>query len=177
MTNSNFFKLFLSLFWILISELYIAQTNVVKKELLTCSDSIVKRYNLNVDTIISFAKTFLGTPYHYGGSSPSGFDCSGFISYVFGNFGFRLSRSSSALAEFGEIIAFSDIQPGDLMFFKGRNANSSRVGHVAMVIEVAPNKLKFIHSASGGVKIDEYQGSKYYTQRYIKAKRIDYGGK
>lgn len=158
------------------STLFVAQTSNVKKELLTLSDSIVSKYNPKVDTIISFAKTFLGVPYHHGGSSPSGFDCSGFISYIFGNFGFRLSRSSSALAEFGEIIAFSDIQPGDLMFFKGSNANSSRVGHVAMVVEVAPNKLKFIHSANGGVKIDEYQSSKYYTQRYIKTKRLDYGG-
>ena len=54
--------------------------------------------------------------------------------------------------------------------------NSSVVGQVAMVIEVAPNILKFIHSANGGVRIENFVTSKYYIQRFIKAKRLDYGG-
>ncbi len=127
-----------------------------------------------IDSIITYSKTFIGTPYKYSGSDPSGFDCSGFVSYVFSNFGFRLSRSSSELSKVGESISLSNIQPGDLMFFKGRNINSSGVGHVALVIEVFPTTLKFIHSASGGVKIEDFKSSKYYTQRYINTKRIDY---
>jgi cell wall-associated NlpC family hydrolase len=139
-------------------------------------DTIQKKNSKQVDEIISFAKTFLGTPYRYAGSTPSGFDCSGFISYVFGNFGLNLVHSSYGMAEFGETVRIADIQPGDLMFFKGSNLNSTRVGHVAMVIEVTPNAIKFIHSStSRGVVIDNFKTSKYFIPRFIKAKRLDYG--
>jgi cell wall-associated NlpC family hydrolase len=78
------------------------------------------------------------------------------------------------LAELGETIRLSEIQPGDLMFFKGSNSKSSSIGHVAMVIEVLPDDVKFIHAANGGVRIDNLK-TKYYIQRYVKAKRLDYG--
>jgi cell wall-associated NlpC family hydrolase len=140
------------------------------------ADTLVKKNSQQVDDLISYAKKFLGTPYQYAGMTPSGFDCSGFINYVFGNFGFELTRSSYGLAEFGETVKLSEIQPGDLMFFKGSNVNSSRVGHVAMVIEVTPDAIKFIHSSSSrGVVIDNFKSSKYYIPRFIKAKRLDYG--
>lgn len=133
--------------------------------------------NEYVDEIINFAKRFLGTPYRYGGATPSGFDCSGFISYVMGNFGIQLSRSSPGIAEFGKTVKLSELQPGDLMFFKGRNISSSGVGHVAMVVEVVNGQIKFIHSStSRGVIIDTFNASKYYVPRYIKSKRLDYGG-
>lgn len=133
-----------------------------------------KKSNPKADAMISFAKSFLGVPYRYGGTTPSGFDCSGFINYIFGNFGFSLVRTSYGLAELGETISLSNLQPGDLMFFKGSNARSSTVGHVAMVIEVLPGDVKFIHAANGGVRIDNLK-TKYYVQRYIKSKRLDYG--
>ena len=129
-----------------------------------------------VDDIISYAKNFLGTPYHFGGTSPAGFDCSGFIYYVMGNFGLSLTRSSYGLAEFGENVMLHDVRPGDLMFFKGRNSNASGVGHVALVIEHSEEGIKFIHaSTSRGVTIDNFNTSKYYIPRFIKAKRLDYG--
>ena len=129
-----------------------------------------------VDEILSFAKRFLGTPYHFAGSTPSGFDCSGFIYYVMGNFGLELTRSSYGLAEFGETVKLAEIRPGDLMFFKGRNVNSTKVGHVALVVEVTPEAIRFIHaSSSRGVVIDNFKASKYYIPRFIKAKRLDYG--
>jgi cell wall-associated NlpC family hydrolase len=130
-----------------------------------------------VDAIINYAKRFLGVPYRYGGTTPSGFDCSGFINYIFGSFGFDLVRSSYGLAELGTTVLLSEIRPGDLMFFKGSNVNSSTVGHVGMVIEVKEDALNFIHSANGGVQITNFKTSKYYIARYVKTKRLDYGGK
>jgi cell wall-associated NlpC family hydrolase len=128
-----------------------------------------------VDAIINYAKSFLGVPYRYGGTTPSGFDCSGFINYIFGNFGFDLVRTSYGLAELGTTVKLSDVPPGDLMFFKGSNVHSTAVGHVALVVEVTPDAIKFIHSANTGVRIDNFKTSQYYIQRYIKTKRLDYG--
>lgn len=130
-----------------------------------------------VDNIISFAKTFLGTPYLSSGASPTGFDCSGFVSYVLGNFGFDIIHSSYGMAEYGKTVKLSEVRPGDLMFFKGSNAGSNRIGHVAMVVEVDPIEgIKFIHaSTSKGIAIDRFNGSKYYVPRYITTKRLDYG--
>jgi cell wall-associated NlpC family hydrolase len=129
-----------------------------------------------VDNIINYAKKFLGTPYRYSGTTPSGFDCSGFISYIFGNFGFSLTRSSYGMAEYGKTVKLDEIRPGDLMFFKGSSTKSTRVGHVAMVVEVTPDAIKFIHSStSRGVVIDNFKTSKYYIPRYVTTKRLDYG--
>lgn len=140
------------------------------------TDSLPK-VNKQVEEILKFAKKFLGTPYHYAGATPSGFDCSGFIYYVMGNFGMRVSRSSPGLAEYGKSVKLAELQPGDLMFFKGRNINSSSVGHVAMVVEVKDGIIKFIHSStSRGVIIDTFNASRYYVPRYLKSKRLDYGG-
>lgn len=140
-------------------------------------DTTIRKNSQHVDQIIDYAKKFLGTPYRSRGMTPSGFDCSGFIFYVMGNFGMTLTHSSYGMAEFGKTVKLADIRPGDLMFFKGSNSNSSRIGHVAMVIEVTPDAIKFIHSStSRGVVIDNFKASKYYVPRYVMTKRLDFGG-
>lgn len=164
---------FLILFVLFFSNVSFTQTGTAETDKSTNKTLPV---NPKADAIIAYAKTFLGVPYRWGGTTPSGFDCSGFINYIFGNFGFSLVRTSFGLAELGETIKLSDIQPGDLMFFKGSNVNSTSVGHVAMVIEVTPTAIKFIHSANSGVRIDNFKTSEYYIKRYVKTKRLDYGG-
>lgn len=146
-------------------------------------DSVVVKDSIKVfsnsefiDDIITYSKKFLGTPYKYAGTSPIGFDCSGFIYYVFGNFGLRITRTSYSMAEFGETVMLSKVRPGDLLFFKGRNLNSRNVAHVALVIENNSDGIKMIHSSSSrGVVIDNFSKSKYFIPRFLKAKRLDYG--
>lgn len=151
-------------------------TNTLEKSIIAPTDTIQYKNSEQVDAIISFAKTFLGTPYHYAGTSPSGFDCSGFIYYIMGNFGLTLTHSSYGLAEFGETVMLSEIRPGDLMFFKGRNINSTQIGHVSMVVEVTPTAIMFIHSStSRGIVIENFKNSQYYVPRFVKAKRLDFG--
>ena len=170
-------SVFLSTIFTIVSISVFSQVRAVEIDTtdFSFSDTIrkAKKSNPKADAIISYAKTFLGVPYRWGGTTPSGFDCSGFINYIFGNFGFSLVRTSYGLAELGETVSLADLQPGDLMFFKGSNSKSTTVGHVAMVIEVLPDDVKFIHAANGGVRIDNLK-TKYYVQRYIKAKRLDY---
>lgn len=128
------------------------------------------------DAIIEYAKKFMGVPYVWGGMSPSGFDCSGFINYVFKGFGFGLTRTSYGLAELGKTVRLSELRPGDLMFFKARNLNTTRVGHVALVVDTTDGIIQFIHAASTGIRIDTFNNSSYYVPRYIKSKRMDYIG-
>ena len=151
-------------------------------KLIVGSDTVPKMIQTpngpRIDAMVKYAKSFLGTPYHYSGTTPSGFDCSGFINYVMGDFGFELTRTSYGLAELGKTVKLSEIRPGDLMFFKGRNINSTSVGHVSMVIEVNETEIKMIHaSSSRGVVVDNFKASSYYVPRFIKAKRLDYGEK
>jgi cell wall-associated NlpC family hydrolase len=162
-----------------------SQTNSKKDKLKSPSkldfkvstDTVPHNNSAYVDNMLGFAKTFLGTPYLSSGASPTGFDCSGFVSYVLGNFGFNVIHSSYGLAEYGRTVKLSEARPGDLMFFKGSNASSSRIGHVAIIYEVnATEGIKFIHaSSSRGITIDRFNGSGYYVPRYVTTKRLDYG--
>lgn len=143
-------------------------------------DSIVPvdKPNPEIDNMINFAKRFLGTPYHWGGTTPSGFDCSGFIYYIMGNFGIPMVRTSFSMSEMGRVVKLSEARPGDLMFFKGRNVNSTTVGHVGMVSEVNENGIFIIHaSSSRGVVIENFKTSRYLIPRFLKVKRLDYGEK
>ncbi len=121
-----------------------------------------------------YAAKYIGTRYRRGSASPKGFDCSGFIGFIFKKFGFNLSRSSSAQYNEGEKVAPGDLRPGDLMFFSGRAGGRSRVGHVAMVVDVNPDgSCTFIHaSTSKGVTYQKFPDGGYYSKRYIGAKRI-----
>jgi cell wall-associated NlpC family hydrolase len=77
--------------------------------------------------VVGYAKRFLGVPYQWGGSSPSGFDCSGLVRFVYAHFGISLPHSSYGDFDLGRNVSRGDLRPGDLVFFDG-------VGHVGMYI-------------------------------------------
>ncbi|MCO6459875.1 MAG: C40 family peptidase [Saprospiraceae bacterium] len=119
--------------------------------------------------IIDYATKYLGTPYRSGGMKPGGFDCSGFVRYVFSEYGFPLAHSSRTLSQEGETIKPEDARPGDLIFF----ASNGRVHHVGIVYSNYNKNLKMIHSSSSkGVTIDEIYSSAYWTKRLYCIKRI-----
>ncbi len=127
------------------------------------------------DSVIAICKQSLGLPYKYGGNSTqTGFDCSHFVAYGFGKLGVSLPCSSAGMASAGEEVCLEEVQPGDILLFKGRNEANTRVGHVSLVIEVGPGVIKMIHSCSRGVVIDNYYDMKYYTARFLQARRIKY---
>ena len=126
------------------------------------------------DSLIHFAEKYLKTPYRRGTNGPARFDCSGFTSFVYKNFGYALHRTASGQALVnGTTIAKDLLQKGDLVFFKGRNAKQLRVGHVGIVYEVFPDgTFSFIH-ASCNLGVTITSGMKeYYRTRYVTAKRI-----
>lgn len=124
------------------------------------------------DSVVSYAFKFLGDNYKYGSTGKGGFDCSGFTCHVFQKFGITLPHASYLMAEKGKAIDLKEAQKGDLIFFKGSDANSSKVGHVGIVISEPNEPVRFIHSSvSQGVVIDNLS-STYYKTRYVKVKRI-----
>lgn len=116
------------------------------------------------DRIIDYAANFLGIRYTYGGSTPStGFDCSGFVKYVYSHFGVSLSRSSSSQYSDVTRISKSSLSVGDLVFFS-RYAGGSSVGHVGIYV----GNGEFIHAPSPGKSVCyDSLGSSYYSSHYI----------
>lgn len=127
-----------------------------------------KRY---ADSLTAFALELKGVPYRWGGKSLKGFDCSGFVSYIFEQFGHSIERSSRAQSRQGNEVAREDLKKGDLLFFTGTNPQQRRVGHVGIVISDKGESPEFIHSSSyGGVKVSKLEG--HYETRFLKAKRL-----
>lgn len=120
-------------------------------------------------SVVEYAKSYLGCKYVAGGSSPTtGFDCSGFTSYVYKNFGVSLSRSSKGQINDGVAVSRSDLQPGDIVVFN--NSGNTSIGHVGIYI----GGDNFIHAAnpSQGVTITSLSSS-YYSKRYVGARRVN----
>ena len=128
--------------------------------------------NQMIDSIICFAERYLGTKYRSGGTNFKGFDCSGFTSFVFSNYGITLPHSSRDQALKGLPVNFSEIKRGDLVFFKGRSKKRTVVGHVGLVVEKNDSIVRFIHSSyKKGIAYD-FVSQDYYKKRFIGAKRI-----
>lgn len=127
-----------------------------------------------IDKMAEYAAKFLGTRYRLGAAGPKAFDCSGFVGYVFKQFGITLNRSSRAQFTQGEKVATEDIKPGDLLFFSSRSSGKGRVGHVAMVVDVKEDgSLTFIHaSTKKGVTYQNFPDNGYYSRHFIGARRI-----
>ena len=126
-----------------------------------------------VDSILRHAKSFMGVPYKYGGSTPAAFDCSGFVMYIHRDFGFNLPRTATAQYLANTHIDKENIRKGDLVFFEGRK-RTGKIGHVGMVVSdsLENGHFNFIHaSVNRGVIITSSSGA-YYTQRYLSACRI-----
>ena len=124
----------------------------------------------NSETLIDFAKSMLGIRYRYATSNPKlGFDCSGFVSYVFSNFGFKVPRSSREFSGAGKETSLENAKVGDVLIFTGSNSRVRRIGHVGIVYSIDENGIKFIHASSGkahSVTITELNG--HYKTRFMK---------
>jgi|SRR5436190_20958159 len=114
------------------------------------------------DEAVTIALRYLGTPYSWAGASPSGFDCSGFVMYVYGKLGISLPHSSWMLWDVGRPVARKDLQAGDIVFFDGR-------GHVGIYMGGG----HFVHSPHTGdvVRISSFSEG-WYGSTYDGARRV-----
>ena len=141
----------------------------------TPKDSVTLSAAQVADLVIEEAYKHLGKPYRYGARGPKAFDCSGFTSYVYRQFGITLSHSSKYQATDGRAVegTYADLQKGDILIF-GARANRKSIGHVGIFIEMTPDgqDFTFIHAAThGGVTVSHIK-EEYYAPRFLGARRI-----
>lgn len=128
--------------------------------------------NISADEVVTFAETLIGVKYKYGSVvKENGFDCSGFINYVFNHFKIAVPRVSSDFTNAGKEIPIKESKRGDIILFTGSNVNSGVVGHMGIITQNKNGELKFIHaSESSGVIISGMNS--YFVQRFVKVNRI-----
>jgi len=126
-----------------------------------------RKYNKN--RIVQSAKHYLGGKYVWGGTQPKGFDCSGYVKYLYAQQGIRLPRTAYAQSKVGKYVSKKSLKKGDLLFFLTDKKRHIPITHVGMYI----GNDKFIHAASRkkGIIISSFSKSKYHKY-FVKAKRI-----
>jgi len=119
----------------------------------------------DVSAIIATAKTFMGVPYVFGGTTPKGFDCSGLVQYVYKMNGVEIPRLADEQYKIGRAVSHSQLSAGDLVFF---NTDSTGISHCGIYI----GDGKFLHaSSSRGVRIDSLD-NEYWRPKYVGARKV-----
>ena len=121
------------------------------------------------EQVAATAKKYIGCAYIFGGTSPSGFDCSGFVQYIYKLYGYSLYHTADVQLNNGYSVSRSELRPGDLVFFANTYNTSAAASHVGIYI----GDGQFVHAANSysGVKTD-YLSTDYYNSRYVGARRI-----
>lgn len=150
----------------------IPTTTVTRTEGLRSLDSRFSgKVSGEIQDLLKDAQKYLGAPYKYGGSTSSGFDCSGFTLTVFQENSFKLPRRSSDQAVTGDEVDIKNVKPGDLLFFA--TGGGTRVSHVGIVHDIGKDgEVKFIHSSTSKGVIISSLNEKYWNKAYLHAQRV-----
>jgi cell wall-associated NlpC family hydrolase len=145
------------------------QKNETLQDTLKIADKPQPTADTQRDSIVNFALSYLNTPYTYGASSKDGFDCSGFVYFVFKHFKISVPRSSVDYKTFGKTIAIGNIQKGDVLIFLSPTRNE--IGHVGIVTKPSGMETEFIHATSGKEMMVVLSSLKQenYNRRFVKA--------
>lgn len=142
-----------------------------KEAIATFSDSLLVAAK-HIDSIINYGRRFIGTPYRYGGTTPGGFDCSGFTMFIFGKYGHILPHKGTLQYQATVPIRTENAVRGDLIYFEGRSHNKS-IGHVGVITEKLPDgSFNFLHSSTSRGVIISSTKEDYYARRFLKVSRV-----
>lgn len=149
----------------------IRSTVVIKKKVAPVKIDVK---NADADEVVSFAETLKGVPYKYGSMiKEQGFDCSGFVNYVFNHFKISVPRTTVQFTNAGMEVSIKESRRGDIILFTGSDAKSGVVGHMGFVTKNARQHFEFIHAASGnGVGVIVSELNSYFIPRFVKVIRI-----
>jgi cell wall-associated NlpC family hydrolase len=156
----------------------VSGNNVAKTNTITHKSNIPPRAintkNISADALVKFAESLKGVKYKYGSAKiEEGFDCSGFISYVFNHFDIQVPRSSLEFTNAGTTVSLEESKKGDLILFTGTDTTGWVVGHMGIITQNNQGIIQFIHSASGNNKgVMESGMSKYFITRFVKVIRV-----
>lgn len=129
------------------------------------SANLSLRYN-----IIAEAEKYVGVPYTWAGKSPeTGFDCSGFTSYVLRKFDYNISPSSKDQAKLGVPVHLEQANPGDLIIFRNEK---NEVFHVSFITDIQPQVIEVIHSVNGGVKKENLFNNTWWMNKKMEIRSI-----
>src|SRR5688500_1031773 len=152
----------------------VADNAQVKDTALLPPSQTINTGNVQPESLMRFAESLIGVRYVYGSTNPKvGFDCSGFITYVFNHFNIPVPRSSVDFTHVGSTVPVTEAKRGDIILFTGTNPAERHVGHMGLVTSNLNDSLHFIHATSGkamGVTITPL--SKYYKSRFVRVSRI-----
>jgi cell wall-associated NlpC family hydrolase len=143
-----------------------------KEELVTPNVATSVKDNTLKDSIVTFGMRYLGTPYAVAGNGKNGFDCSGFVYYVYQHFNIDVPRSSIDFEHFGKEVSIENVQKGDILLFLSPTRNV--IGHIGIVSNPLGRNSDFVHASSGRemkVIITNFANSGY-PERFIKAIRV-----
>lgn len=126
----------------------------------------------SIDAIIQNARSYIGVPYRWGGTTRAGMDCSGLVYNSFLSLGIELPRTTAGQVKIGRPVSIDDLQAGDLVFFAaGKSRN--KITHVGMVTEIRNRRdVQFIHASSSLGVIENNIFSDYYRRIFVKAIRV-----
>jgi cell wall-associated NlpC family hydrolase len=136
----------------------------------SCATGRVSRSD-KMDRVVDRARSYIGVPYKYGGSTSVGMDCSGLLMRSFEAVDVHIPRTAKQQSKMGKPVSLWDVQKGDLVFFSFKKGKR-KVTHAGLVTEARGNRTLFIHASSSRGVIESDLSSDYYKQIFVKARRL-----
>jgi len=140
----------------------------------SCAGSKKMAREQKVDVVVSRARSYIGTPYKYGGTTTLGMDCSGLLMRSFEAIDIYIPRTSKEQSKLGKRVTVDELEPGDLVFFKTLKGKG-RVTHAGLVTDTRKkDRIMFIHASSSRGVIEADLRSNYYRKAFRKARRLKF---